>query len=181
MINKNKKIIIVFILLSISLFFLTFNQCKTDEIKFQQFTSDDAQFEQNVLAYQNFNYYYKIWKESNIVAYHFVVMYIANSPTAGIWEIWVEQDKVVKIITNRKEIIEKGKITKKTPFYYLTVESLFILASYSYKLNKDSLYKFVVKYDKSFGYPVDLKKLPLIDNTPKDLGFAYKIIYFEKF
>lgn len=179
MINKNKKIIIIFILLSISPFFLTFFQCKTDELKFQQFTSVDAQFEQNTIAYENFNYYYKLWKQSNIHNYHFLVRYIANSQTAGIWEIWVKEDKVVKIITNKKEVIEKEKINKKLPFYNFTIETLFMIASYSYKLDKDSIYKIVVEYDKNFGHPIKVKKLPSINNPPKDLGFAYFVTFFE--
>ncbi|MEJ5273040.1 MAG: DUF6174 domain-containing protein [Spirochaetota bacterium] len=171
------KLLIVFFFL---IFLSSFSFCNNvDELKIQKFTEEDKNYPENIVAYNLFQDSYNLWKSKKIEDYHFKVNYLAQSVSKGIWEIFVKKGNVVKIITNTGKIIEEKELEKGTPFSNFTMESLFAIASYSYKNSEESFYKFIVVYDTNFGYPREIKKVVQKSDAPKDKGFAYFVIFFE--
>lgn len=178
---KNSNSMKYFILISIfCLFFLfSFNSCQENEFKIQKFDDEDKKNIENINAYNEFQFYYNLWKKNGIKSYHFKIIYIARSPTQGIWEIWVKENKVVKILSNTGIVSEGKSLSSNNIFSSLTIDSLFSLASYSYKNSLKSTYKTTVKYNQQFGFPEEIKKIPATKDAPKDQGFAYLVLFFE--
>lgn len=172
------KLLIVFFFL---IFLSSFSFCNnSEELKIQKFTEEDKNYPENIVAYNLFHDSYNLWKSKNINDYHFIVSYQAQSSTKGIWEIFVKENKVFKLITNTGKTIYENNLNSKTPFSNFTMDSLFAIASYSYKYSDDSLYKIIVFYDNTFGYPKEIRRIIQSTNAPQDSSFAYFIIFFEQ-
>jgi len=183
MLKKGNGKLISFLFLFILFLFilLSFSNCEKKILEFQDFTEQDKINPENVKAFNDFTYFYKIWEEKKIKDYNFKINYIAQSSLRGTWEIFVKKGKVIKIIDNNNKVIEGKELEINKMFGSFTIESLFSIASYSYKNKVDALYKIYVKYDETFGFPKEVKKIPVSKDAPLDMGFSYSIVYFEQF
>ncbi|GEM_PF-2361534 len=168
----------LFFILNFLIIFLSLSGCKK-EFKIQSLNDEDKKIDDNIVAYKEFQKNYNLWKSLKIQSYHFTVNYIANSVTRGTWNIWVKDGKVIRIITNNNEKIEDKKLFEKSAFSSFTFDKLFEIASFSYKFRESNLFKITAKYDEKYGYPAQVKKIPLSIDAPKDLSFAYYVIAFD--
>ncbi|MCR4420916.1 MAG: hypothetical protein GYA61_02525 [Spirochaetales bacterium] len=181
MLNKKKikQIYLIFLFMLCLFSFFSLYRCNNNELKIQQFTEEDKKYSENFESYNNFQFFYDLWKKQNIKSYHFIFNYIAQAPTKGRWEIFVKDGKVIKIISNTGSIYEGNNLNLKTPFFSFTIDSLFAIASQSYKNNENSLFIITVKYNEDYGYPEQIKKIPIKKDAPIDQSFAFLIIFFE--
>lgn len=177
--KKNRLIYFVFLFILCLFSFFSLYKCSDNDLKIEQLTDEDKKYSENVESYNNFNFYYELWKKQNIKSYHFIFNYISQSPTKGRWEIFVNENKVFKVISNTGSIFEGKSLNSKSLFYSFTIESLFAIASQSYKNSENSIFKVTVKYNENFGYPEQIKKIPIKKDAPLDQSFAFLIIYFE--
>ena len=157
--------------------FLFSARCKS-EYNIEKYTSEDSLYEINQNAYNLFSQALELWSSLDIKSYKITASYQSFSPLSGLWQVWIKDNKIIKIITNQSKIIEDRDILSKEPYRNFNMMFLFQLASLSYKYKPENLFLITATFDKNFGYVKMVSKMAINEDSPKDLNFKLEILDF---
>lgn len=126
---------------------------------------------------------YEKWTVKNkSKTYYLKVSYQAFSPIAGIWELEVEDGKVIEAVFNGENLSEDDNIRKSSEQFKM--EHLFEVAKRSYQKTDTSLFFVIVKYDRELGYVKQISKVvnPDIPNEqiPTDQTYRYEVLEYKQ-
>jgi hypothetical protein len=128
----------------------------------------------NKTALKEFREAFSKWESSKPDNYYMKVNFSAFSPVSGIWEIHVENGRVIKWVINDRENPDNVKETASK----MTMEYFFDEAKKSYNNKKNDLFASIAEYDKEKGF---VKMLAMVrnpqskGNAPTDRTYRYEI------
>lgn len=133
----------------------------------------------NEVAKKEYDEAYKKWTEGNINNYYMKILYGAFSPMGGVWDIYVEDGVVVKLLYEGEECPEHFE----KPMSEVTMEYLFELASRSYQNEDEALFVHTAQYDSEIGYVTFTNRIQNPGakvRPPTDRSYKYVISEFKK-
>jgi hypothetical protein len=167
---KSTILLSLILLMNISINFAVFSDGSGDGIK-SKLSMNNKELK------KRFDDNYKKWKTLNVEKYYMKIKYGAFSPISGVWEIYVENDSVVKWVID-------GKVNPsdmKEAVSGITMERLFRIAKSCYMAKDGDEFIITVTYDERLNFIRSLSRIrnPNSKNASNDKTFRYEILDFK--
>ena len=135
----------------------------------------DLEVKSNKVAMNEYFEAYELWQQKGPQKYTLQADYRTFSPVSGLWEVIVEDGKVMEWSYDGKTNLPEHQAFAST----LVMEEFFKMAETSFHNKEDAFYFVTARYDGELGYVSEIKKSPNLKmsrKAPQDLSYTYKII-----